>query len=370
MTKLTWSLAGSAACLAFASASFAGGIERNPQTVQFLFEEGRYAEFTYTRLDPDVSGTLVPAPVISTGDMIDSENLVGLYYKQDLGENWVLAFSSVQPYGVRTAYPTGTGHPFAGSNAELDTRDFTAYLKYAFGNGFSAYGGLRFQQVEGQVFLPSIPGGYNLSTNNDREVGYAVGVAYERPDIALRVALTYNSAIDHTFESSETLAIGTVNSEFETTLPQSVNLEFQTGIMEDTLLFGSIRWVDWSEFTIAPPVYSSLVPYALAGYESDTVTYKLGVGRRFNDNWSGAITLTHEPQTNDIFGNLGPVDGRTGLGVGATYTQGNMKVSAGIEYNWLGDALTQNPRGAPGDPISDFQDNTAINLGIRVGFYF
>jgi len=149
-----------------------------------------------------------------------------------------------------------------------------------------------------------------------------------------------------------------------------VNLEFQTGIMEDTLLFGSIRWVDWSEFNIAPPVYSRFVPYALAGYESDTITYKLGVGRRFNDNWSGAITLTHEPQTNDIFGNLGPVDGRTGIGVGATYTQGNMKVSAGIEYNWLGDALTQNPSSTPGDPISDFQDNTAINLGLRVGFYF
>ena len=34
--------------------------------------------------------------------------------------------------------------------------------------------------------------------------------------------------------------------------PNSWNLEFQTGIDPNTLVFGSIRWVDWSNFRVDP----------------------------------------------------------------------------------------------------------------------
>ena len=38
---------------------------------------------------------------------------------------------------------------------------------------------------------------YTLTSNTDQAFGYLVGVAYEKPDIALRVALTYNSLPYH-----------------------------------------------------------------------------------------------------------------------------------------------------------------------------
>ena len=34
--------------------------------------------------------------------------------------------------------------------------------------------------------------------------------------------------------------------------PQSVQLDFQTGVAPKTLVFGYVRWVDWSEFSISP----------------------------------------------------------------------------------------------------------------------
>ncbi|MDJ0993918.1 MAG: outer membrane protein transport protein [Dinoroseobacter sp.] len=382
MTKLHRTLAGGAATIAVASAAHAGGVERSNQGIDFLFEEGTYAEIGFGRINPDVSGVGVTPPATgrNTGDILGGENVGTAAYKQDLTDNLVLGFKIDNPIGATIGYPVGTGHPFAGTVADLDSTALTGYLKYTFDNGISVIGGLRAQQVEGEVFLAST--NYNLSTNNDREYGYTLGIAYEKPEIALRVALTYNSAIDHTFSATESTPLiaggAPINTTFDTTIPQSVNLDFQTGVAEDTLVFGSIRWVDWSEFSINPDIYDILIQtasggfsYPLASYQSDTITYRIGVGRRFTDEWSGALTFIYEPDSGDIFGNLGPVDGRTGVGIGVTYTpQEKMKISAGIEYSWLGDALSQSPFGPPGTPISDFRDNTAISYGIRVGYYF
>ena len=120
-------------------------------------------------------------------------------------------------------------------------------------------------------------------------MSYLVWVAYEKPEIALRVALTYNSKISHDFDTVERSALtGGVDLAGTTTVesPQSVNLEFQSGVAKDTLVFGSIRWVDWSNYVIDPTYYTP--PSPLVSYDSDTVTYTLGVGRRFNEHWEGA----------------------------------------------------------------------------------
>ncbi|MBT8424043.1 MAG: hypothetical protein KJO67_03640, partial [Silicimonas sp.] len=172
---------------------------------------------------------------------------------------------------------------------------------------------------------------------------------------------TYTSEITHTLSSIEN---GAPTGSFDSTVPQSVQLDFQTGVAADTLVFGSVRWVDWSEFQITPPGFalaSGGLP--LAAYDSDYITYSLGVGRRFNDTWSGAVTLTHEPQSDDLQRNLGPTDGFTSVSVGATYTRDNMKITGGVRYVFIGDANTTTVG-------SSFTDNNAIGVGLKVGYSF
>ena len=52
--KLT--LTGAAALMLTAAPLFAGGIERAPQSLAILFEEGNYVEFSAGRVNADVSG--------------------------------------------------------------------------------------------------------------------------------------------------------------------------------------------------------------------------------------------------------------------------------------------------------------------------
>jgi long-subunit fatty acid transport protein len=367
-------LATAAALAAAATGAQAGGVERSTQSVAILFEQGRYAEFSLGHFDPDLSGNLLapigPFPAGSgSGDMAAGYASVSLGYKAPLSDRLDLAIILDEPIGAKVRYPGQFGvfpYPLAGTTADLTSSAVTALLKYKFENNVSVYGGLRYQTVKGVVSIPFVGfpalGGYTLETNNDSELGYVVGIAWEKPEIAARVALTYNSAITHTLNATETLSGAAVPAgSFDTEVPQSVNLEFQSGIAKDTLLFGSIRWVEWSAFVIDPPGYpNALGP--LVSYPKDRVTYNLGVGRRFNENWSAAITFGYEPRDGETTGNLGPSDGFASVGLAATYTMDKVKITAGVRYVDIGDTVTS--LGA------NFENNDGIGVGIRVGYTF
>ncbi|MGP3697118.1 OmpP1/FadL family transporter [Rhodobacter sp. NSM] len=365
MKKLTLALGGLALG---AGAATAGDIERSTQSVGILFEEGRYAELSFGFVDPEVSGN---AFGFGSGNMAGDFSTFALAYKQPLGDRMDLALILDQPIGADVDYPAGGSYFLSGTTAELRSTALTGLLRYKFDNNFSIHGGLRAEKVKGNVHInvasyiaPPIGVDYDLDAKGDWKLGYVLGVAWEKPEIAARVALTYKSKITHTLEYTEdSNLLGGGSGEFDTEVPQSLMLEAQTGIAADTLLFGSIRWVEWSAFLINPPIYSSLFPTTpLVAYDSDRITYTLGLGRKFNEAWSGAVTVSYEPQTDDLTGNLGPNDGYTSIGVGATYTLDRMEITGGVRYVMLGDAVTRS--------TARFEDNDALAVGIRVGYKF
>lgn len=236
-----------------AGPAVAGGIERSNQSMAILFEEGNYLEFGASYTDPRVTGREnAGLGGNSSGNMSKSFWNLDLRFRGQINEQLSYAIIIDQPIGANLAYPTGTGYQLEGSKGTIRSTALTGVLRYEFGNGFSAYGGLRAVRTSGSVNLPAA--NYKMSISPDTAYGYLVGVAYERPEIAARVSLTYNSAITHRFKATETSVVwgGDASTKFSTTIPESVHLEFQTGIMEDTLLFGGIRWVRWSKFDITP----------------------------------------------------------------------------------------------------------------------
>ena len=342
----------SAAALALSStAVFAGGIERSSQSVGILFEEGRYAEFSFSTVSPKVSGVFAGA--VPSGDMAPSYSNFSLGYKQDFGQNLSFALILDQPIGADVAYPAGGAYPFNGATATIDSHAVTGLLKYKFPSNVSLYGGLRAQELSASLALPSGGGPYALTVPSDTEFGYVLGVAYEKPEIALRVALTYNSEITHTLKDN-------VGTPFDVTIPKSWNLEFQSGVAANTLVFGSVRWVEWKAFNVSPPEYPG---NPLADGKTNTTAYTLGIGRKFNEQWSGAIVLGYEAAGDVPVGNLGPTDGYKSIGLAATYKVNNMKITGGIRYVDIGDATTTTIG-------SNFSGNSAIGVGVKIGFSF
>lgn len=353
-----------------AGAAQAGGIDRSGQSVGVIFEKGTYAELSFGAVSPTISGVgasiAPPPPAVPSGDMAPSYMQFGMAYKQDLKNGLSVALIYDQPFGADVEYPAST-YFATGSTAELRAHALTGILKYTTANNFSVYGGLRYQTLQAEAVVPFV-GSYSGSAERDAGVGYVLGAAWEKPEIALRVALTYNSEISHRLNTSEATLLGATSGVTPVDTPQSVNLDFQTGIAADTLLFGSIRWVDWSDFDITPSAYSDATGGgSLVSYDNDVVTYSLGVGRRLNENWSAAVTLGYEREQGGFSSNLGPTDGNISLGLGATYTQGNIKVTGGIRYVSIGNAQTT----LDGvDTAAEFSGNDAIAAGVKIGYTF
>lgn len=346
---------------------FSGGIERTPQSTDVIFESGNYVELSFGIVSPEISGS-VQNGTRTSGDLAQSHRQPGFAIKHQVSDHISAALVYDQPYGADVSYPQGVDYPFAGATAVFDTYAWTGILKYKFDNNVSILAGIRYQTVSAEAGIPAIAN-YIVDGGQDSGLGYLVGVAYEKPEIALRITLTYHSSIDHTLSARESSALtsGTVlNSDTDFATPQSVNLKFQTGIAPNTLLFGGVRWVEWSEFDLSPEHYSQLTRgLSLVSFRDDVFTYSLGLGHRFNETWSGSISMNYEKSNGGTVSNLGPKDGLIGLSVGAKYTRGPMEISGGVNYTMIGDANTRTTAG-----LSDFTDNDALSFGVKVAYRY
>ena len=384
-----------AALLASTAVASAGGVERQGQSPAILFEDGNYIEYGFTYVDPEVTGVQTFPSVgptlngAASGDMSPSYTYSALSVNLELGDNLNVALIYDEPIGADVDYmAAANGYLYRsglGSQAEINSQAVTVALRYSLSDNVSVYGGLRSVSADGNVQLFNGSGGgaarYEMTADGTTELGYMLGGAYERPEIALRVSLTYYSATEHDFDGTETNAAGTVPTQFTTTIPQQLLLEAQTGVAEGTLVFGSIRWTEWTEFEIRPPVFDAQgvasgdpEGSALVSYDNDVWTYTLGGARRLSEEFALLGSITYEAQSGGFAGNLGPTDGRFSLGLGARYDLGDWRISGGVSYSFLGDAVTETPRsltGGVGDQqYSSFEDNDSIAVGLRVGYSF
>lgn len=369
----------SAAALLLTTAPvFAGGIERAPQSLNALFEPGNYAEFSLGFVNPSVDGR--DAAGIKTGNVGKDYAFGSLSYKHQFNDKLSGAIIIETPFGSDVSYPSNRSVVLGGTVAEVDSVTYTALLRYKFNDTWGVHGGVRASKADGNVRLTGAGygplSGYEADLDSDFGAGFVAGVSWERPDIAARVSLTYQSEIEHDFDTNETVpsAAGLVTlpgSETKIKTPRSWNLEGQTGIAANTLLYGSVRWVNWSEFKVRPDVFSAQ-PGLSDGLVAldDTTTWTLGVARKFNDSWSGLAQVVYEPRTDEPISPLAPYTGRKGVALGAVYTNGPLKVTGIVSYVKLGDAEVGRATPA-GDLIyGDMKDNHVVGAGLRVGYSF
>ncbi|NRB18544.1 MAG: outer membrane protein transport protein [Rhodobacteraceae bacterium] len=366
-------LATSAALALISGAASAGGIDRSGQGVNILFEEGTYLQLSYSYVSPDVNGSPNTGglPLGASTNVAQSYSYGSFGYKQKLTERLDVAIIIDQPFGAHILYADG---PFSSAGilpynarAEIDSHAITGLLQYNFDGGFSVHGGFRALTVSGVIDS----GDGNLDADSDYNFGGVLGVAYEKPDIALRVALTYSTAVDVDFSSTQALLLNgfTVTyPDFTVEFPESINLDFQTGIAKNTLLFGSVRWVGWGGFNLSTPD-ATQGNTEWVNFDDDTVSYEIGIGRRINDKLSLAVTLGfEEPGNRPSSTALAPTTGSTSVGIGGTYQVSEaVSISGGLRYIRPGDQYV-----AVGGPVGDinFNDISAIAAGLRIGVSF
>lgn len=306
--------------------------------------------------------------------------------------NQILAYTAVKTEReAGAAYNIASNiaqHPNEGTNVSVDSKNFTGLLGVKFGekNNWQVYGGPVLQKLEGEVHLRGTA--YNSTQGYDgifaqsNGYGWMAGLAYSKPEIALKAALTYRSDIDHDTVAYESMPATGKSGSYDMTIttPKSVNVDFQTGLNPTTLLTAKLRWVPWSDFSIKPPLYNATTKKAvgadfkplypnglnLIDYSEDGWAAEVGLGKKLSNQWAVSGSVGWDSGAGDPTTTLGPVEGHWNVGLGAKYNvTPEVAVSAGVKYLMFGDAKSKIPNG---DLVGDFQNNDAWIYGLRLTY--
>lgn len=267
------------------------------------------------------------------------------------------------------------------TNVEIRTNNLTMLVgaKLGANKNFQIYGGPVAQRVKGEVHLRGpayqVMTGYDAKIATDTQLGWAAGLAFYKPEIALKAALTYRSEIEHDSEIAETIPVTTYagKKDFKVTLPDSWNLDFQTGVNPTTLLTAKVRYVPWSDFDIRPTQYIETTklryPQGLPiiSYDKDQWSAEVGLGKRVSDRLAVSGAVGWDSGAGNPASSLGPIKGYYSLGLGARYNvTPEWSLSLGGKYFKFGDAQAQLPTK---DTVGNFDSNDGYAVGVKLAYH-
>ncbi|KHF75770.1 Outer membrane protein E [Acinetobacter sp. neg1] len=393
----------------------AAALDQSGQSILAFLENGNYVEVSATAVDPDISGKIRNRPELvndpqnlNSGNMGNSFQYYAAALKLQLTDRISFGLLYDQPFGADITYPMQSNNTFSdneftqqGTSVNVDTESISMIFGVSPFSNFQLYGGAVYQSVKGDVALRGNSyseafNGYDAKFKQDHAVGWLAGLSYQIPDIALKAAVTYRAKIDHDMQVTETM-FGqplevTTPSKTKISTPQSVSLDFQTGVYKDTLAYANVRWVNWKDFHIRPTQFGAVTEYLtglisegtytggfdLDSYQKDQWMANVGIGHQFSEKWSASTEVSWDSGTGDPASTLNPTQGSWGLGVGVQFNPApNYFIAGGIKYFWLGDVVAED--GTYYIPVAgikpiaeqaDFKDNSAIGYGLKIGYRF
>jgi long-chain fatty acid transport protein len=418
MHKKTVGLGAAAAMVLLTAASaHAGGLERGGYNIDLLFDPSDYAaEAAVTYVNPqrelnnvndlpgggDLNGRPSNGVRATEGYWVPR-----IGFKASIGSAIDCMADYSEPWGAHL----NQGANWAGANENIETKidseNYAATCSYAFdvGSGqLRVIGGGFYQEVSGfqerlvqdlgaPVTSPLGIGRLDLEGDG---WGWRAGLAYEIEEYALRTSLVYNSAVNldnitGTLDLTQVPAfldptnplLGQSTSVFGSTkMPASLEWKFQTGVAPGWLVFGGVKWTDWSQLQSLPfcPKVTSAIACTTRGpteatsldlFYRDGWTINGGVGHKFNEQWSGAVSVTWD---RGVSTGLGTHTDTWTLGGGVSYAATEnveFRVGGAIGLLTSGSSAPITRNGETFGRVSyDFDNDlvTAISTSLKVKF--
>ena len=373
------------AVLSFASSPLlvnAEGLERININPSFMFNEGGSAEISFASINPSLPATEGALFDLTEGlDVAPSFTALTLAVKTELGDNLDIGvFYTDNGNGVLIDYGTIPAATSAGAAvdweiaADLEMPTIAALAKYSINENMSVFAGIKRVTVKDGAFVKTggdtnpldvdtrISDAPHWVLSEKSEMGAVYGAAYEMPEIALRVSLMVEDGIEleipTTVGGGTTAAAGTS----EAGIGDAITLNFQSGIAEDTLLFGSIRRSNWEDYQVKVPVPGPALR-TLSEFENGT-SYNLGVGRKISDDLSLSLSAFYDGGDGADASELAPTGANRSISLGGKYSVSeNADLSLGASYSKRGDATT-------GSIGATLEDSTVLTIGSRLSFNF
>ena len=338
------------------TAVVAGGFETTALSTSFMYESGSYGEASLSSRTYDITGT-VYAP---TGSPVKNLSKPAFAFKSDIFDNVALGLSYYNQGAVQLDY-SGAGSAAAALLPVVDlTIDaLTLQAKYDYSKNIAVIAGIKNTTVQDATANIFQSVGLAASTITGKsEMGYIVGAAYSIPEIAFRAELLYETETNFSLDTVSPAGDGQTTG----SIPDYMTLNFQSGVADGTLVFGSMRRADWANHQLkVHPMATDTSSF------TNTTTINVGVGRKVTDALSLIGTYGTEAKGGAAGTSLlSMTNGYQGITIAGRYTLENATITAGYNYTMFGDK-TITP---PGQGAGSFTGNKVTGFGVKVGFSF
>ncbi|MCU4582504.1 outer membrane protein transport protein [Acinetobacter gyllenbergii] len=385
---------------------YSAALDRSGQSVAAFLQPNNYFEAGGTILDPNIKGK--EAGISKTRQKISNLGkdayVISAAIKLQASDNFSFGILYDQPFGMDTEYKGNNSYVVnsesgeKGTKANVNSQNISMLFGFQPDNKTNIYAGVVYQNINGSVGLQganfSIFNGYEADIKNSSGIGWIAGIAYEIKEISLKTSLTYRSEINHKVQVNENIPllagipnlhklVEFSNERTKLTTPQSINLDLQTGIQKNTIVFTNIRWVNWKDSPIQPYKFGKVAEgigstvgraegFNFSDFYKNQLSITSGVGLKLNDQWASSLSIGWDSGTGTPVGVFGPINGYWNIGMNVRYSPTpNTFIAAGIKYFWLGDAKAQTASQFGGnDYVSKFEDSNAIGYGLKIGYTF
>ena len=361
----------------------AGGFDNSGRPFDIIFGDDNALQLNLKYIQPLIdlkvsreigSGPAMPIVVV---DEIVSDYVDGLFgFRWQVREGVNCAAQWEQPFRFQTRYPDdqlsyqadaldAQSQVSAPINSEYNSQSISLACRLAIhfkhdsaafaSSRLSLIAGPKYQFIEGRFssdLSPSRMGmqdNYHAHLDGSKEWAYLLGLAYEIPELAFRLAVFFHNEVEHNLTGNAYAPAPDFSSTMshplrgKTVTPKAVHVSLQSGIAEDWLAFVNLRWGDWSSvdeiLVEAGPLSQQLTLFA-----NDTLNYEIGLGHKVNQRlnlgaqFASLIELNAPDLPDGLAGtNLrNPQADRYSLGVGGNYAFNSaLKLGLAASYYYL-----------------------------------
>ena len=370
----------------------AGGFELQTLDTSAMYQSGGYASFSTAQINSDLGGQVGNGPKTKT---LRDQSITNFALKSDVGVVGV-GLSSYRSGAIQMSGENDYATTYAPS-ADADLDSMTLMANYSLSDEISILGGITQNNLKAFTLntLASGAVGTPYQINSGTSTGYVIGAAYSIPDIALRAELLYQPSSALTTDGTFAGAALTASIK----RPETLTLNFQTGIAEGTLLTASVHNAKWSA---APVTVDTVVDVAdINETFDDSTKYSVGLARKLSNKWAISAGYSREEGGGSEASSLFTLsNGSQAFSLGARYTLSeNMDISFGVSHSIFGDVTVNNvgartaiaqagydlTNGAGSFAAADaatqaavlgtinpinYENNTATTLGVKLGISF
>jgi long-chain fatty acid transport protein len=371
-----------AAVLSIASLSagsvFSAGVDSagsGTQDYSFILDSGNSISINRITNTPKLSGKFPDGSEIKNG--YNSASWTQIEAKWDYNGT-TLGLSTGTPYAPHTIlYEDGA---LTNAGAKLSSNETAILASRGIGNGMKVFGGIRLNQFKVRTDRPfatlpanstySIAGGYTYELDSGTTTGFAIGAAYEMPQIMLRASIQYNSEIAHKqAKETETIA-GTVIAANPDDLvaPSSMIIKLRSAITPRMLAYANWRSSKYSALKVTGNNAGGAGVEGSIYSPTSGTDYVVGLAYKVNDQINLALATAKGQSTDDgsLANALSPRDGSSANIIGGSFkVNENVEINASYALVSYGDANAFVVTGA-----GPFEDNkgTRVSIGTKINF--